>query len=181
MSLDDLTLEPFAARHYATLSSWFGDQSDAVQWGGPAVRYPLDAEQLRTMLPDETTPPTRLSWMALRNCECVGHAQAISLDPRAGVARLGRIIIAPAHRGHRLAIPMLRLALAEAFAIPGIERVDLGVYTWNAGAIKTYTRLGFTPGTINRASVRVGDEHWDTQEMSLSREAHPHGSRPTVL
>jgi RimJ/RimL family protein N-acetyltransferase len=111
--------------------------------------------------------------MALRDGDCVGHAQVTSLDPSAGVARLGRIIIAPSHRGHRLAIPMLRLVLNEAFAVGGIERVDLSVYTWNAGAIKTYTRLGFKPGAINRASVCVGGDHWDAQEMSLSREARP--------
>lgn len=169
----DLTLAPFAPRHYATLASWLADERDAVQWGGPAVRYPLDAEQLRAMLPDKDTPPARLSWMALRDRDCVGHTQAVSLDPGAGVARLGRIIIAPAHRGHRLAIPMLRLVLDEVFAIRGIERVDLGVYSRNAGAITTYTRLGFRPGTINGASVRVGDEDWDSQEMSLSREARP--------
>jgi len=160
-------------RGTTTLSSWFATESDVVQWGGPAARHPFDAEQLQTMLPDQTTPPARLSWMALRDGEGVGHAQVISVDPSAGVARLGRIVIAPAHRGHRLAIPMLRLVIDEAFAIRGIERVDLGVYTWNARAITTYTRLGFKLGAIKRAAVRVGDEHWDLQEMSLSQDARP--------
>jgi hypothetical protein len=31
MSLHGLTLEPFAPRHYATLSCWFADHGDAVQ------------------------------------------------------------------------------------------------------------------------------------------------------
>ena len=78
--------------------------------------------------------------------------------------------MAPSYRGHRLAVPMLGRVLDEVFAIPGIERVDLGVYTWNAGAITTYARLGFTAGTISRASVRVEDESWDVQGMSLSRQ-----------
>ena len=169
MPVEDVKLESFAPRHYATLSSWFDSERDVVQWGGPALRHPLDDEQLQTMLPDEATPPARLSWMALRDGECVGHAQVMSVDPSGGAARLGRIVIAPAHRGRRLAVSMLRPVIAEVFTIRGIDRVELGVYTWNAGAIRTYTRLGFTPGAIKRASVRVGDEHWDSQEMSLSR------------
>lgn len=169
MPLDVLTLEPFAPSHYATLSSWFATEHEAVQWGGPAVHHPLDVAQLQRMLPDAGTPPSHLAWMALRDHAPVGHAQVICLDPRAGVARLGRIVIGPKHRGRGLAVPMLRLVIAEAFAIPGILRIDLGVYTWNAGAIKTYRRLGFEPGAIKHPSTTLGSEHWDGQEMSLHR------------
>jgi RimJ/RimL family protein N-acetyltransferase len=39
---------------------------------------------------------------------------------------------------------MLGLVLAQAFSLPEIERVDLGVFTTNTAAIKAYQRLGFT-------------------------------------
>ena len=152
MPVHELGLEPFTPRHYATLSSWFEDQSELTQWGGSAVRYPLDAAQMKTMLP---APPHRLAWMAARGSDIVGHAQLTAIDRGTGIARLGRIAIAPARRGQRLAVPMLKLVLEQTFSIRGIQRVDLGVYTWNARAIRTYSRLGFTPGEVRTASVRV--------------------------
>ncbi len=167
--MPEVGLEPFTPRDYATLSSWFGNQRELTQWGGPGVRYPLDHGQLTAMLPD---PPRRLSWMAVQDRDVVGHTQLITIDPAAGVARLGRIVVAPAWRGRGLAIPMLLSVLDEAFAMAHIDRVDLGVYTTNLGAITTYSRLGFTPRGIRTASVHVGDEAWDLQDMSLSRATH---------
>ena len=164
----DLALEPFAPGCYAALASWFADQSQLTQWGGPAVRFPLDERQLEAMLP---VPGRRFAWMALREGEAVGHVQ-LGVGRGASVARLRRVVVAPAFRGQRLAMPMLQLVLDHAFAMPEIHRVDLGVYTWNAGAIRTYARLGFTCGEVRVASVRVGGEEWDSQEMSLTRAVH---------
>jgi RimJ/RimL family protein N-acetyltransferase len=59
-------------------------------------------------------------------------------------------------------------------AISTVRRIDLGVYVWNAGAIKTYERLGFVAGDIKRAAVRVGGETWDLQEMSLHATVSDH-------
>jgi RimJ/RimL family protein N-acetyltransferase len=169
VSVPQLDLVPFTPGHYSTLSSWFEDQRQLTQWGGAAVRYPLDIPQLTEMLP---APPRRLSWMAVLSGAVVGHAQLSCADPTAGVMRLGRIGIAPASRGRRLAIPMLERVLDQAFAREEIERVDLGVYTWNANAIRIYRRIGFTPDGAGQASVHVGDEAWDLQEMSLYRETY---------
>ncbi len=169
----DLMLEPFEASHFSTLASWFESERDVVQWGGPAVHHPLDAAQLQTMLPDTAARPSHLAWMAVAHHAYVGHAQVISLDPRTGVARLGRIVIAPEHRGRGLVDPMLGLVIAEAFAEPSTTRVDLGVYTWNITAIKAYQRLGFRAGAVRHAATTIGAEQWDAQEMSLPRAAHP--------
>lgn len=165
----NLRLESFAPIHFSALATWFENQGQLTQWGGPAIRYPLDEPQLEAMLP---AFPRQLSWMALRESDSVGHVQLIGIDRSSGVARLGRIAVAPTSRGRRLAVPMLQLALDQAFAMPQIRRVDLGVYTWNAAAIRTYARLGFLAGEVREASVRVLDEKWDLQEMSLARETY---------
>lgn len=172
MASDHLTLEPFGPSHFAALASWFESERDVVQWGGSAVHHPLDAAQLQTMLTDVAARPSHLAWMAVAHHACVGHAQVISLDPHTGVARLGRIVIAPEHRGRGLVDPMLGLVIAEAFAEPSITRIDLGVYTWNTTAIKAYQRLGFRARAVRHAATTIGAEQWDAQEMSLPRAAH---------
>jgi RimJ/RimL family protein N-acetyltransferase len=105
--------------------------------------------------------------MAVRGSSRLGHAQVISIDHSRGTARLGRIVIAPAYRGQGLAVPMLQLVIARTMAIAAVQRIDLGVYVWNAGAVKTYERSGFVAGDITPDAVTVDGEAWDLQEMSL--------------
>jgi RimJ/RimL family protein N-acetyltransferase len=164
-----LRLVPFAPEHFATVASWFNDERDAVQWAGPTVHYPLDAAQLQAMVDlSQAQPPARLCYMAERSGDLVGHAQ-LGLDWRNGNARLGRVAVSPSERGQGLAVPMLGLILAKAFSMPEIERVDLGVFTSNTPAIRTYQRLGFTLEGVRRSSVRVDGERWDSAEMSILR------------
>lgn len=165
-----LTLKPFTAQHHATLSSWFGNQMQVVQWGGPGLIYPLDSAQLDSMIADgEGVHPKRRCWMAEDGSATpIGHVQ-LAYDWENGVARLARVAIAPAMRGRRLSIPMLRLVLAEAFADAAIERLELNVYSWNVAAIRTYSKLGFVPEGVRRSSVKVDDERWDTAIMGMLR------------
>jgi len=56
-----LKLLPFAPAHFGTLASWFASEADVVQWGGPAVRFPLDAPQMQAMLEEAAgEKPARL-------------------------------------------------------------------------------------------------------------------------
>jgi RimJ/RimL family protein N-acetyltransferase len=158
-----------SAAEAPTLMNWFASEREVVQWGGPRVRFPLDDEQLRAIVDEsQTEPATRLCWMARRDRELIGHAQ-LALDWRNGTASIGRVAIAPERRGQGLARPMVELVLAAAFALDDIERVELGVYSWNALAIATYKRLGFQVEGTRRASTRIGNECWDSTIMSLLR------------
>ena len=116
-------------------------------------------------------PVKRRCWMARRASALVGHAQ-IAFDWRNGNANIGRVAVAPPWRGRGLAGPMLQLVLSEAFSIEDIERVELGVYTWNAPAIRTYERLGFRGEGVRRSSTRVSDQRWDSMMMSLLRSEY---------
>ena len=164
-----LSLLPFAPVHFATLASWFANEGELVQWGGPLVSFPLDAAQMQAMLDEgKSAKPARRCWMAAEDGVLVGHAQ-ITINWRHGLAGLCRVGIAPAARGRGLSVPMLRLVLEQSFAAPEIERAELNVYTWNTPAIRAYERLGFVHEGVRRSSVRVGTERWDTAIMGLLR------------
>jgi RimJ/RimL family protein N-acetyltransferase len=166
---DALHLIPFTPQHFGVLASWFSNERDVVQWGGPAVSYPLNDRQMQAMVDEGSGPgPRRLCWMATIEGNIVGHGQ-LGFDWRNGVARLGRVAVAPSARGHGLALPMLRLVVDQAFTFEGVERVDLYVYAWNAAAIRTYERLGFLHEGTQRSLVRVGSERWDTTVMAMLR------------
>jgi RimJ/RimL family protein N-acetyltransferase len=165
-----LQLTPFTPHHYELLCSWFGTEKELIQWGGWGLTYPLDAAQLDQMLAEGAGPkPARLCWMVeATDGVPVGHVQ-LALDWQNGIGRIARVGLAPEKRGQRLAVPMLRLVLAQAFALEAIERVELNVFTWNRAAIRTYETLGFVHEGVRRSSAKAGDERWDTAMMGMLR------------
>ena len=169
----EIRIRPFTQADFAAVLAWFPTEAALVQWGGPDLVHPLDAAQLERMLAEnQTHPPKRALWTGLLEQTVAAHAQ-VALDPRHGVARLARIGIAPACRGQGLAVPFLTRVIDQVFADPGYERLELNVYTFNAAAIRTYRRLGFTQEGVRRSSVRVGDERWDTAMFGLLRSERP--------
>lgn len=183
MTSSDLQLIPFGPEHFTALSSWFSGERDVVQWGGNGVRFPLDEDQMQAMV-DETVGerPRRRCWMAVLGDDLVGHAQ-LACDWRHRTALIGRFGIAPAHRGRRLATPLMGLVLEHAFAQAGMERAELSVYTFNAPAIAAYERAGFVREGVRRSSTAVDSERWDSTMMAVLRSeyegaAHASARRP---
>ena len=170
-----MRLVPFGREHFQELAGWFGSERDVVQWGGTGVRFPLDDEQLGAMLRlGEPAPPERRCWMAADAGDLVGHAQ-LAYDWRNGSARIGRVAIAPAFRGRGLAKPMLRLIMAEAFAIPAIERLELYAIAYNTPAIRIYESLGFVHEGEARAAILIGKERFGNLTMSMLRSEYRPG------
>ena len=171
-----MRLVPFGREHFDILAGWFASERDVVQWGGPLVRYPLDGSQMEAMLRlGEISPPERRCWMAAEGADLVGHAQ-LAYDWRNGNARIGRVAIAPDRRGRGLARPMLRLIMAEAFADPAIERLELYAIDYNRHAIRIYESLGFVHEGEARAAIRIGSERFGNLTMAMLRseyEAQP--------
>ena len=175
-----LTLRPFAPSDYTLLSSWFNSLPDVVQWGGSHVSYPITPADLDVMLQEgQSQPPSRRCWMVCRGDTPVGHAQ-LAYDWRDGNIRLGRVVIAPSERGQGLGRPMVTLMIDEAFRTPGIERLELNVYTFNERAIHLYKTLGFTFEGVRRSSTRAGDARWDTGMMGLLRSEWQPGAAALV-
>lgn len=165
-----LSLKPFSTEHFAVLSGWFDNERELAQWGGPGFSHPLDASQLAPLLQaGHGDRPERLCWMAEdESSSPVGHVQLV-YDWQNGVARIARVVLAPAMRGKGFAAPMLKLVLDKAFSEEAIDRVELNVYTWNEPAIRTYAKLGFVREGVRRSSAKVGDERWDTAIMGMLR------------
>jgi RimJ/RimL family protein N-acetyltransferase len=169
-TLRPMHLLDFNAQHFPILRSWFSSEADVVQWGGPAVSFPLGDDQLRAMLAEgETVLPGRRCWMVEHRGVIIGHAQ-LGHDWRHGNAVLSRVAIAPASRGSGFARPLVTRVVEEAFRSPQIFRVELNVYSWNLPAIRSYERVGFVREGMRRASVSVGDARWDTVIMGLLRD-----------
>lgn len=163
-----ISLEAFAPTDFDALIGWFRSDAELIQWAGPTLDFPLDHAQCAALLAEtQGALPERLIWTArAEDGRIVGHVQ-LALDRRNGVGRPARVGIAPQERGRGFGFSMLAAVVAEAFAMDGMERLELNVYSFNTAAIRTYEKLGFVHEGLRRACARVGNERWDMAMMGL--------------
>ena len=132
---DLIELRPFRPDDSETLISWFDTEAGLREFAGPGPRWPLDHAQLEQRMHE----PGLHAWTARRpgDAEHIGHIERIRTEE---IDRIDRVAIAPAHRGHGLAVPLVRAALDQ---LPIVGPVDLLVFAGNTPAIRTYEAVGF--------------------------------------
>lgn len=91
------------------------------------------------------------------------------MDPVNETARIGKVFVSPASRGKGYASEMIQQILAIAFEEFKLNRVSLGVFDFNRGAIKVYEKAGFQKEGLLRQTNKVKDEYWNLIEMSILR------------
>jgi RimJ/RimL family protein N-acetyltransferase len=72
----------------------------------------------------------------------------MSFDRRHGVARLGRVSVDPAHRGHGFAAQFLAHVIRRTFAESVVMRIELNVFTFNRAAIRAIFRAAGIVGAF---------------------------------
>jgi pimeloyl-ACP methyl ester carboxylesterase/RimJ/RimL family protein N-acetyltransferase len=138
MSVSELSLRPFSAEDFPLLASWITTPQELFRWGGPALSFPLEATQLKSMLAE----PQRQCWSILLGDAVIGHAQLLP-GRLPGILTLGKVILSPERRGQKISHSALKLVLAQAFADSSIEAVELVVLADNLPAQRCYLSLGF--------------------------------------
>jgi diamine N-acetyltransferase len=87
--------------------------------------------------------------------EPVGSCSLYDIDWRFRRAELG--ILLGDRRGRGLGTEATVLTLDWAFTVMGLHNVMLGVFAWNAAAIRAYEKAGFRPVGVMRAYERDAD------------------------
>lgn len=181
MADHDLALRPLRASDCDALLTWV-DSGDALfQWAGPRdFSWPLTREQLLHDL--ERADHRRLPFAVVQGegGRLVGHVMLTAL-PDHGVGLLGRVMIAPEHRGRGLGTALMREVVRVGFDERGLHRLQLAVYDFNLAAIACYQSVGFEIEGTQRDSTRGSNGYWSSHTMALlepdyraSRESDPH-------
>jgi len=166
-----MCLRPFEEDDVPRLLNWVGTGEAAlVQWAGSQFCAPLDSGQLLEHLRRADRDRRRIFVALDPSGTPIGHAEFSQIDPDSGSARLSRILIGDtsnrgAGHGQALVRALVRFASDEL----GLRRLSLGVYDFNAGAIRCYERVGFrrVPEGLRRAAITVQGQSWNSQEMTL--------------
>lgn len=123
--------------HIDALMQWFPDAASVAVWS-PSTAFPFTDRQ-RFIL--ESKLDEIPSWMLVDDA---GTPLAFGqYYARQGCCHLGRLVVAPQHRGQGLARELIRLLMARGTAELGMTRCSLFVLDHNAVARKVYASLGF--------------------------------------
>jgi RimJ/RimL family protein N-acetyltransferase len=71
------------------------------------------------------------------------------------------------YRGQNIGEKLIRRVLEYAFALDGIEQVQLSVIAGSQSAIKLYEKVGFKTFGVQPRYFKVGDSYMDQQFMQL--------------
>ena len=81
-----------------------------------------------------------------------------------------QMYIQPEFQGKKLGQQLLQTAIAEAFKIPEVEQLALGVISHNLSAAKIYACAGFTEFGMQPNYIKIGDKYLHQRLMLLDRK-----------
>lgn len=82
-----------------------------------------------------------------------------------------QMYVKPQYRGKKIGKGLLDKTMEEAFKIPGIEQLILGVITTNHSAITVYEKAGFTEYGLLKNCFKAGDKYLDERFMVYRKPA----------
>lgn len=119
----------------SVISSWFSNKTEAINWGGPSIPFPLDLEELKIAISwDEAD-----SYAFINEFDhVIGFAQVFY---KFGYKHLGRITISPNLRGKGMGYELMD-TLINSTIDNGLD-YSLFVYNVNVPAKRLYENIGF--------------------------------------
>lgn len=168
-----IRLEYFGPADFAQLINWITDEHLMANWSGSMFRFPLTEEALEWYISNTNgaEAPEAYIYKAIdaQTGEVVGHISLGGISQKNSAARISRVLVGhTAARGKGYCTAMIRAVLRIAFEELKLHRVTLGVYDFNAPAIRCYQKAGMqVEGTMRDVLKRGEGEYWSLIEMSM--------------
>lgn len=144
---------------------WIDSVDAMVSWSGDAFAWPLSKAQVVAALEQGDTR----TFAALDSSEALtGFARLTRVA--AETVQVGWIVVDPARRGERIGAALVQALVAEAFAMAGVQRLELAVLRDNVTARRLYHRAGFKP-TAPAGEFRAEGRSWIGLRMALLNPA----------
>jgi RimJ/RimL family protein N-acetyltransferase len=82
------------------------------------------------------------------------------------------VFVDPTHRGRSVGEALMRKLLQLAFALDGVDQVELRVVSTNAAGLRLYAKLGFEQFGLQKDFFKDAGLRWDQCFMALTRERY---------
>jgi ribosomal protein S18 acetylase RimI-like enzyme len=123
--------------HLLQVKSWFSTAAEIFTWGGPNMTYPMSDEDFLHLIKGKH----------LHSYSLLDTTQQVlafgQFYDRLGRNHLGRLAVAPTHRGKGLSKKLIEGLLTKAQKVRPSVEASLFVFTDNQVAYQCYQSLGF--------------------------------------
>ena len=137
VSVTDLKLASAQVDELGQLYSWFSNEPEISQWGGPGFEYPMSPEAFAAAV---KVSELASFWLTDGDQNVLGFGQ---FYVRLGRHHLGRLVINPAYRSNGLGKLLVQKLIEQAHQQQQASGESLFVLRHNVAAIKCYQSLGF--------------------------------------
>jgi ribosomal protein S18 acetylase RimI-like enzyme len=128
---------PASRVHALELRDWFTDESEAREWGGPALRYPFSEQNFLQDIHFGKIP----AWVSE---QADGQLRAFGqFYRRDGKCHLARLVVNPELRGVGLGRRFILELMSRGESALGTSGYSLFVMECNSAAVACYANLGF--------------------------------------
>lgn len=166
-----IELKYFERSDFTQLIKWVDSPEFLLQWSGSQFDYPLNETQLEQYIENANHDDSeRLVYKVIDTEmeEVIGHISLGKIDRKNKSARVGKVLVGNSTaRSKGIGQQMIKKILKVAFDELNLHRVTLGVFDFNAPAIRCYEKVGFVKEGLHRDTNKIGDEYWSLWEMSI--------------
>ncbi|HEY8890320.1 MAG TPA: GNAT family protein [Clostridium sp.] len=141
-----------------------------LQWSGPAYSYPLTIEQVEDYFISNNSNIFVYKILSIDTDEFIGTIELCETDKSNKIGRVCRFLIGEEnYRGKGIGTEVLKEILRIGFKDFKFEKITLGVFDFNYGAIKCYENAGFMKEKFLENSRKSSTGYWNLYEMSISK------------
>jgi RimJ/RimL family protein N-acetyltransferase len=157
-----IRLADFTEGDIDRLVEWVASREILRQRAGSAFTYPLTRETMVSHLQRAGQQGDRRIFKALNLVaeEPIGHIELGAIDREHRIARVGRVFVAPEHRGRRYGSQMVHAVVEMAFGELQLQRLELSVFDFNLPAVACYERVGFRRESAGREIYGTPGGYW---------------------
>lgn len=172
-----IKLEPLQKEDFKKLVEWNKGRSAEflLQWAGPLYEYPLTEEQIERYFEDYVLKEKDTLYVykiiSPETDEIIGTVELDEKDHISKIGRIARFLIGDEnHRGKGEGKEALKEAIKIGFEKLKLNKITLGVFDFNIGAIKCYESVGFVIEELKENYRKIGDSYWNLYDMSITKE-----------
>ena len=83
-----------------------------------------------------------------------------------------QMYVRAAYQGQQIGASLLEATLQQAFQLPAIEHINLGVYAHNQAALHLYKKAGFTTYGVEKNCLKLASGYVDLILMAIERKVN---------
>ncbi|WP_207753614.1 GNAT family N-acetyltransferase [Clostridium paridis] len=171
-----MKLELMNKEDFCKIVEWNKDKSAdfLLQWAGPSYIYPITIAQIEDHYFNEVQKEhsnTFIYKIIGDEDVVIGTVELREKDKVNKIGRVCRFLIGEEKaRGKGFGAKVLNEVLRIGFEEIGYEKITLGVFDFNIGAIKCYEKVGLKKGKLVENSRKASNGYWNSYDMGITKK-----------